>query len=378
MGGRISNFARIALSKNFFENKELHSDPKAAFDSAFRSTQAQIEKQHGHAAEMSGTTAVAAYLHRDRLYVANVGDSRAVLGRMDTARKNMEAIDLSDDHKPGRADERERVEKAGGVVDQMAFPIFTNGTVRWMRGGPDRVMDRSGMGGLAMSRSLGDLHLRPCVISTPELTERQLDSRDKMVVLGSDGVWDQMSSQEAVEIAGRHGDPSTAAREIAGIARRRWQVETDNTISDDITAVVMRLGGGSTPSSSPTSPSSPARLQRLHGSSGMVSRFGNTEPDAPTSGTPMRRRGQGGNLDLGSTLGSDRKGAQTLPAYQPSVCTPDASRRPGSSLRKRGEAGSGRSGPRSMAGGRQDLAVPGSSRAPDLMPPAGRRSGTHR
>mmetsp|Transcript_46254 Transcript_46254/g.91676 ORF Transcript_46254/g.91676 Transcript_46254/m.91676 type:complete len:334 (-) Transcript_46254:45-1046(-) len=333
---------------------------------------------------MSGTTAVAAYLHRDRLYVANVGDSRAVLGRMDTSRKSMQAIDLSDDHKPGRADERERVERAGGVVDQMAFPIFTNGTVRWMRGGPDRVMDRSGMGGLAMSRSLGDLHLRPWISSTPELTERQLDSRDKMVVLGSDGVWDQMSSQEAVEIAGRHGDPSTAAREIAGIARRRWQTETDNTISDDITAVVMRLGGsgGSNPSSLPTSPSSPVRLQRFHGSGGMVSRFGNTEPDSPTTGTPMRRRGQTtGSLDLSATLGSDRKGAQTLPAYQPSVCTPDASRRPGSNVRKRGEGVSGRSGPRSVSTGRHDLAAPGSSRGPErleLLPPAGRRSGGHR
>jgi len=211
---------------------------------------------------------VSAYQHRDRLLVANVGDSRAVLGRCDTARKNLRAVDLSDDQKPSRADERQRIEKAGGTVDQMAIPVFVKGSVRWMRGGPERVMDKSGMGGLAMSRSLGDLSLRPFVSSQPEVREHRLDSRDRVLILGSDGVWDQLSSQEAVDIAHRHQDPNSAAREIAGVARRRWKTTTDGTLSDDITAVVMRLGGDSTPNSSRRLPE---RLDR-RSSSGHMSR----------------------------------------------------------------------------------------------------------
>merc|ERR1719498_1253746 len=50
-----------------------------------------------------------------------------------------------------------------------------------------------------------------------------------------------MTSQEAVSIARRHKDPNDAARHIADISRKRWLAETDNTLTDDITAVVMRL-----------------------------------------------------------------------------------------------------------------------------------------
>ena len=34
-----------------------------------------------------------------------------------------------------------RVLAAGGHVDQMAFPIMHNGGIRWIRGGPERVME---------------------------------------------------------------------------------------------------------------------------------------------------------------------------------------------------------------------------------------------
>lgn len=249
-GKRMSNFARSHLAKSLFAHQDIHTDPKNALERAYMKTQEEIERLHGSEAHQSGTTAVAAYQHRDRLLVANVGDSRAVLGRVDTARKNYSAVDLSSDHKPSRPDERERVTKAGGVVDQMAFPIMHNGAVRWIRGGPERVMDKNGMGGLAMSRSLGDLSLRPYITAQPEIYERRLDSRDKVLVLGSDGVWDHVSSQEAVDIAGRHADPNQAAREITSVARRRWQKETDGMMSDDITAVVVKLDNRSPPGSS--------------------------------------------------------------------------------------------------------------------------------
>lgn len=241
-GKKISQFAKSELSKHLFSHKELQSDPRSALESAYRNTQNQIERTHGHEAAESGTTAVACYQHRDRLLVANVGDSRAVLGRCDTARKGLKAVELTSDQKPSRADEKRRILAAGGKVDQLAFPVWNSvGGLRLMRGGPERVMDSSGFGGLAMSRSLGDLSLHPYVTAQPEVTERKLDSRDRFLVIGSDGVWDQMSSQEAIDIANRVADPSHASREICNQARRRWQSETEGLLSDDITAVVVRL-----------------------------------------------------------------------------------------------------------------------------------------
>merc|ERR1719272_1678723 len=120
----------------------------------------------------SGTTAVAAYLNKDNLAVANVGDSRAVIGRCGTAcsrasQASLCAIDLSDDHKPDRKDEKYRIEQQGGKVGQSLFPVSEDmfGNVKFARAGPARVMGQDGMSGLAMSRSLGDTYLHPHVIA---------------------------------------------------------------------------------------------------------------------------------------------------------------------------------------------------------------------
>jgi len=83
---------------------------------------------------------------------------------------------------------------------------------------------------LAMSRSLGDLSFRPYVISQPELRERQLNHKDKVIILGSDGVWDRMAFQEAVRRLGKlphvdwHRDPIGHVEELGLrqlLARRR-------------------------------------------------------------------------------------------------------------------------------------------------------------
>mmetsp|Transcript_42055 Transcript_42055/g.121983 ORF Transcript_42055/g.121983 Transcript_42055/m.121983 type:complete len:428 (-) Transcript_42055:501-1784(-) len=347
-GKHMSNFARSTMAKSLFDNQDIHSNPRGALENAYASTQAEIERLHGNEAFQSGTTAVAAYQHRDRLLVANVGDSRAVLGRCDTARQNLAAVDLSNDHKPSRPDERERVTKGGGIVDQMSFPIMHNGGIRWMRGGPERVMDRNGMGGLAMSRSLGDLALRPHVISQPEVVERKLDRRDKFLILGSDGVWDHMSSQEAVDICGRITDPTVAAKEITNIARRRWHKETDGMMSDDITAVVVRLDRGSTPSSS--SGASPASTTR-----GL--------------GTCPSLAGGRGNSPLSTFSPGGIRPTQGRSALQ-------------SASLERSSSGAGAFDTRRMngfggRGGGRQASVHNSgqfARAPELMPAAGRRS----
>merc|ERR1719362_1449372 len=248
MGGRVSRFACDSLCRSFAEHKEAQGNPKGALEAAYESVQHRIEKEHNRAASESGTTAVVAYKHRDRLFVANVGDSKAVLGRSDGS--GLQAVDLSREHKPDLPDERQRLEKLGATVAQMQIPVRSDGgSIRWTKAGPHRVMLKEGRGGLAVSRSLGDLSLKPYVSATPEITERRLDSKDRLVVLGSDGIWDHITSKEAVGIAGRHGNPSDAAKELASVAHRRWNAQTGGRMSDDMTAVVVRLAADSRPSS---------------------------------------------------------------------------------------------------------------------------------
>ena len=83
-------------------------------------------------------------MHGNMCSIANLGDSRAVLGRWV---KNKVAIELSRDHKPTRKDERERIIKKGGKVER----LFYNGE----HYGPYRVWADEEGPGIAMTRTLG-------------------------------------------------------------------------------------------------------------------------------------------------------------------------------------------------------------------------------
>jgi len=109
--------------------------------------------------------------------------------------------------------------------------------------GPARVWDPSHRFGLACSRSLGDTVYygpnRSGVIADPEVTTHRLNVNDKFVILGSDGVWDRVSSQEAVDLARGCKDVEQASERITQVARERWRQCGPG--ADDITAVVVGL-----------------------------------------------------------------------------------------------------------------------------------------
>ena len=183
----------------------------------------------------SGTTFISVFIMGKHLICANVGDSRAIIGKYN---RKWEAKALSRDHKPDEMDECERIVMATGVVtefkDKNKKPI-----------GPMRVWKRGeDYPGLAMSRSIGDKVAEEIgVIWVPEIQELDLDKEDKIIILASDGIWEHLSNYEAIEIAGEYweqGDSLTASEELVKEAKRRW-IEEDKTVIDDITVVVIFL-----------------------------------------------------------------------------------------------------------------------------------------
>eukprot|EP00890_Picochlorum_soloecismus_P000290 jgi/Picsp_1/1261/NSC_04742-R1_protein phosphatase 2c len=167
-----------------------------------------------------GTTAVVALISSRSIYVANTGDSRAVLSR------NGRAAALTDDHKAAREDETARVEAAGGQI------LFWNGV---------RVM-----GLLAVSRAIGDHSLRPYVIADPELTVVNRHPGDELLVLASDGLWDVMNNQEACALAKKcllrarqKGSTRESAARVAATVLTRAAV--DRGSRDNVTVLVIDL-----------------------------------------------------------------------------------------------------------------------------------------
>lgn len=126
------------------------------------------------------------------LYVANVGDCRAVLCTTDGL-----AVELTKDHKAVLPEEKARIEASGGFVH--------NGRLD---------------GILAISRGFGDLAHKQDghLIATPDIYERVVSNEDEFLLLASDGLFDVLSSQQCVNFIRRklltHGDVQLAAQEM--------------------------------------------------------------------------------------------------------------------------------------------------------------------
>lgn len=104
------------------------------------------------------------------VYIANLGDTRAVLS------KNGIAERMSYDHRATDPLEVERVKSGGGIV-----------------------LDNRVGGSLAITRAFGDHSLkRDGVIAKPYIKKHILRSSDKYLIVASDGVWDSMEDQDAV------------------------------------------------------------------------------------------------------------------------------------------------------------------------------------
>lgn len=183
---------------------------------------------------VSGTTGVMGVIKKNKLYVANVGDSRAVLGRIGP-NGSLQAVDLSFDQKPDRPDEHARIIRYGGRVFEWGVP---------------RVWQRDvDMPGLAMARSFGDLAAEAVgVFAEPEITVTELTKDDKFLIFATDGVWEFMSSSDVIKIIGKHVDnkpPGLAARdacvEVIKTSVARWNEVED--VVDDSTCVIISLAG---------------------------------------------------------------------------------------------------------------------------------------
>ncbi|KAJ0099004.1 hypothetical protein Patl1_21085 [Pistacia atlantica] len=158
-----------------------------------------------------GCTAVAALIVRNRLFIANAGDCRAILCR------SGHALALSRDHVASCLEERERVVSAGGHVK---WQVDT-----W----------RVGPAALQVTRSIGDDDLKPAVTAEPEITETILSPEDEFLVMASDGLWDVLSNAEVVSII------RDTVKE-AGMCSKRLATEAaERGSKDNITVIVVFL-----------------------------------------------------------------------------------------------------------------------------------------
>lgn len=245
-GDIISQYFKAGLESRLQRHRHFVTDIKRAVTETITTLEEELLENKSINTDLSGTTFVMAVLRDQRLISFNIGDSRLILAKRPPVTTpttiaslppcGFIASPVTVDHKPDLPKERARILKNGGRV----FPIaYEDGD------GPQRVwLGESNIPGLAMSRSLCDHIVHSVGVSSrPDITEYVLTDEDTMLIIATDGLWEFISNQEAVNIAAAAEDPQQAVNTLVCEAVKRWMATEENV--DDTTVCVAFLRGKS-------------------------------------------------------------------------------------------------------------------------------------
>lgn len=161
-----------------------------------------------------------------------------------TTASSLIAIPLSVDQNPDSPGEKERILSAGGYVSPPPEPALSARV--WLD--PEHTQI-----GLAMARSIGDHAVKNVgVIAEPVVTMHEIGKEDEFIILATDGVWEFIDNQDAVQIVsehllenkpeGRNKCATAACEALIKVAMEKWH-EHEGDYRDDITAIVVSLKG---------------------------------------------------------------------------------------------------------------------------------------
>ncbi|GAB2232287.1 hypothetical protein Droror1_Dr00011319 [Drosera rotundifolia] len=209
-GHAAAEYVADHLGKNIVEAlKRVAEEDVHGVEQAIRDGYLVTDKEFLAQGVGSGACATSVLFKDGALHVANLGDCRVVLSRNGVADR------LTNDHNLSWQEERSRVEDLGGYVD------CHNGVWRVQ-------------GSLAVSRAIGDLNLKKWISSEPEVSQIQLTPDCEFLILASDGLWNKVDEQEAVDMIARDGFSIHSSKKLINASCGRGN-------KDDITVMVINL-----------------------------------------------------------------------------------------------------------------------------------------
>ncbi|CAI5478804.1 unnamed protein product [Closterium sp. Yama58-4] len=214
-GAQAANF----LSDNMYSilnriTEEAGGPSEETFRKAFEDAEAQFLEVVRENWKMkpifaaAGSCALVGLINASTLYIASVGDSRAVVGSVDPDGDgtSLRAEEVSEEHSAS-------CEKTRQQVKDM---IQGDDNILVEKGGVWRVK-----GIIQVTRSIGDFYLKhqefqnnplytrfrlkdplttPALICQPSVLVKPLTEKDRFVVFASDGLWENVSNEETVEL----------------------------------------------------------------------------------------------------------------------------------------------------------------------------------
>ncbi|XP_021736413.1 probable protein phosphatase 2C 8 [Chenopodium quinoa] len=214
-----SNVLSAGLSRELLDVK---ATKKAILD-GFRTTDEALLLDSAAGGWQDGATAVCVWVLGQTVFVANIGDAKAVVARSHSGDQNnsngsspLRAIVLTREHKAIYPQERARIQKAGGSVS-------TTGRLQ---------------GRLEVSRAFGDRQFKKVgVIATPHIQSFDLTEKDHFIILGCDGLWGVLGPSDAVDFVHKLLKENVP---VAAVCRRLVrEAVLERGCKDNCTAVVI-------------------------------------------------------------------------------------------------------------------------------------------
>lgn len=262
------------LKKTVPKSKDLEKTLVDTFE-AFDEKVMDFLEEKGGDLWNCGSTATVALLWEDRLAVANVGDSRAVLSRKGRA------MDLSSEHRPyGKSAisvrEIDRITAAGGWInDGRVLGILAVsrafGDMEFKRGLEKLLVEGVLEGMWTKKFAKGVAFKEPPVVVTPDVLQMPLEKNDDFLIVASDGLWEVTTSSQAVTFVRRHLEKvgvNAAGLQSAAEALVDDAVTRRRT-SDNVSVVVMSLPAMGTTEPTAAAASAPAKKAAPKAKKGM-------------------------------------------------------------------------------------------------------------
>lgn len=221
-GNQAAQFVSSKLHNNIVTNPLFPTNTEQAIREGFVLTEKQFEEEtirekiHGGV----GTTACVGIIFKHTLYIANVGDSAAILCRKG------KPIPLTNPHTVKNPKEKERIAALGGVIvkdQRLGHPLWNPHLIN-----------------IGVTRAFGDFYFKQKewtdgkpsgLTAEPEIVQLPLTTDDYFLLLASDGFWDVIGTQQAISLIttkiGEKQDLNCICKELTDLALKR--ATEDNT-----------------------------------------------------------------------------------------------------------------------------------------------------
>jgi len=236
-GTQASDYLRQCLHSNVVQHRDFETDIEKAIKEGFIETDRQFmqifesqTKLHG----VGSTAVIALIVTTDSavtMYTAHVGDSEAVLCRKGVA------ISMTNSHNLKNLAEKKRIQELGLNIlhdkegkERLSHPVFQGAVMS-----------------IAVTRAIGDLYFKLPIytggmdsglLPEPEIIKTQLTTDDQFLILASDGFWDVVTKQEAVDYVLKE----SKNMDVNQICKGLTDYALKEKILDDTTVLVVKLG----------------------------------------------------------------------------------------------------------------------------------------